>query len=61
MYRFFLNSLYRVPWGCLKRPWMTVNAGQNPTTNPDPATIPNAEMIFYLQTLTLASALGPDF
>jgi hypothetical protein len=40
---------------------MAVNAGQNPATNPHPATIPNAEMILYLQTLTLASALGPDF
>jgi hypothetical protein len=40
---------------------MAVKAGQNPATNAHPATIPNAEMIFYLQTLTLASALGPDF
>jgi len=40
---------------------MAANADQNPATNRRPATIPNAEMIFYLQTLTLASAVGPNF
>jgi hypothetical protein len=58
MYLFFLNSFYRVPLGL---PEMVMNASEKMPRRSHSAGIRIEEMLFYLQTLTLAYAVGPDF
>jgi hypothetical protein len=62
MYLFSLNSFYRIPQRLPKTAVDDRKCGRlNPALGPASATIPNAEMLFYLQSLTLAYNPGPDF